>query len=181
MSSKLENTLGTFSAKADPTTVSSRWNSYIKRFKMMLIANYLNSQHSCIKFTVDIENNNQLNFLDVKITKTENSFQTSVFRKSTFSGLGLQFDSSIPHHFRTNIISCLIDRAFRICSTELAFTLEIKFLKQFFLGNNFPINFIDKCFKKTINFIYNGKTSYATVPKKKLLILNYLLSVPKLT
>ena len=39
MSSKLENTLGTFSAKADPTTVSSRWNSYIKRFKMMLIAN----------------------------------------------------------------------------------------------------------------------------------------------
>ena len=40
------------------------------------------------------------------------------------------------------------------------------FLKQFFLGNNFPINFIDKRFKKTINFIYNGKTSYATVPKK---------------
>ena len=82
------------------------------------------------------------------------------------SGLGLQFDSSIPHLFRTNIISCLIDRAFKICSTELAFTLELKFLKQFFLGNNFPINFIEKCFKKTINFIYNGKTSYATVPKK---------------
>ena len=38
MSSKLENTLGIFSAEADPTTVSSRWNSYIKRFKMMLIA-----------------------------------------------------------------------------------------------------------------------------------------------
>ena len=43
---------------------------------------------------------------------------------------------------------------------------QLKFLKQFFLCNNFPINFIDKCFKKTINFIYNGKTSYATVPKK---------------
>ena len=39
-------------------------------------------------------------------------------------------------------------------------------MKQFFLCNNFPINFIDKCFKKTIKFIYNGKTSYATVPKK---------------
>ena len=135
-------------------------------FHVAKFLDYLNSQHSCIKFTVDIENNNQLNFLDVKINKTENSFQTSVFRKSTFSGLGLQFNSSIPHHFRTNIISCLIDRAFKICSTELAFTLELKFLKQFFLGNNFPINFIDKCFKKTINFIYNGKTSYATVPKK---------------
>ena len=81
-----------------------------------------------------------------------------------------------PSHYRTNffytetqlksIISCLIDRTFKICSTELAFTLELKFLKQFFLCNNFPINFIEKCFKKTIKFIYNGKTSYATVPKK---------------
>ena len=126
---------------------------------------YLNSQQSCIKFTFDIEDN-QLNFLDVKIIKTENSFKTSVFRKSTFSGLGLQFDSTIPHHCRTIIISCLIDRAFKICSTELSFTLELKFLKQFFLCNNFPIIFIDKCFKKTIKFIYNGKTSYATVPQK---------------
>ena len=145
----------------DDTFILFRDPSHVAKF-----LDYLNSQNSCIKFTVDIENNNQLNFLDVKINKTENSFQTSVFRKSTFFGLGLQFDSSIPHHFRTNIISCLIDRAFKICSTELAFTLELKFLKQFFLGNNFPINFIDKCLKKTINFIYNGKTSYATVPKK---------------
>ena len=144
----------------DDTLILLRDPSHVFKF-----LDYLNSQQSCIKFTVDIEDNH-LNFLDVDITKTENPFQTSVFRKSTFSGLGLQFDSSIPHHFWTNIISCLIDRAFKICSTELAFSLELKFLKQFFLGNNFPINFIDKCFKKTINFIYNGKTSNATVPKK---------------
>ena len=112
----------------DDTFILFRDPSHVAKF-----LDYLNSQHGCIKFTVDIENNNQLNFLDVKITKTENSFQTSVFRKSTFSGLGLQFDSSIPHHFRTNIISCLIDRAFKICSTELAFNFELKILKQFFL------------------------------------------------
>ena len=51
--------------------------------------NYLNSQHSCIKFAFDIEDNNQLNFSDVKTTKTENSFQTSVLHKSTFAGLCL--------------------------------------------------------------------------------------------
>ena len=64
-----------------------------------------------------------------------------------------------------NIIYCIIGGAFKICSTELAFTLELKFLKQFFLCNNFPINFIGKCSKKTIKFIYNGKTIYAAVPK----------------
>ena len=144
----------------DDTFILFRDPSHVAKF-----LDYLNSQHSCIKFTVDIEDDTHLNFLDVDITKTENSFQTFVFRKSNFSGLGLQFDSSIPHHFRTNIISCLIDRAFKICSTELAFTLELKSLKQFFVGNNYPIIFIDKCFKKNINFIYNGKTSCATVPK----------------
>ena len=131
----------------DDTFILFRDPSHVSKF-----LDYLNSQHSCIKFTVDIEDNYHLNFLDVDITKTENSFQTSVFRNSTFSGLGLQFDSSIPRYFRTNIISCLIDRAFKICSTELAFTLELKFLKQFFLGNNFPINFIDKCLKKNYKF-----------------------------
>ena len=143
------------------TFILFRDPSHIAKF-----LDYLNSQHNCIKFTFDIEDNKQLNFLDVKITKTKNSFQTSLFRKSTVSSLGLQFDSSVPHHFRTNIISYLIDRAFKICSIELVFTLELKFLKQIFLCNNFPINFIDKCFKKTIKFNNNGKTSYATVPKK---------------
>ena len=160
----------------DDTFILLRDPSHVAKF-----LDNLNSQHSCIKFTFDIEDNNQFNFLDVIITKTENSFQISVFRKSTFSSLGLQFDSSIPRHFRTkrNQISCLIDRAFKICSTELAFTLELKFLKHFFLCSNFPINLIDKCFKKTAKSIYNGKTSYATVPKK-LLISKYLFSVPKL-
>ena len=110
-----------------------------------------------------------------------NSFQTSVFRKSTFSGLGLQFDSSIPHHFRTNIISCLIDRAFKICSTELAFTLELKFLKEFFLANNFSINLIDKCFKKKLKILFIMEKLAMLQFPKNLLILNYLFSVPKLT
>ena len=118
----------------DDTFILFRDPSHVAKF-----LDYLNYQHSCIKFTFDIEDNNQLNFLDVKITKTENSFQTSVFRKSTFSGFGLQFDSSIPHHFRTNIISCLIHRAFKICSIELDLTLELKFLKQFFYVITFPL------------------------------------------
>ena len=67
----------------DDTFILFRVPSHVSKF-----LDYLNSQHSCIKFTIDIEDNNRLNFLDVDITKTENSFQTSVFRKSTFSGLG---------------------------------------------------------------------------------------------
>ena len=67
--------------------IIQRFFSYVAEF-----FNYINSQHSCIKFTFDFEYNNQLNFFDVKITKRDNSFQTSVFRKATFSRLGLQIE-----------------------------------------------------------------------------------------
>ena len=53
---------------------------YIDKF-----LNYLNAQHSSIQFTSEIETNSLLNFLDITIAKIDNSFETSVFRKSTFT------------------------------------------------------------------------------------------------
>ena len=43
--------------------------------------NYLNSQHTNIKFTYKTENNNTLSFLDIKINHSEINFTTSIYRK----------------------------------------------------------------------------------------------------
>ena len=51
--------------------------------------NYLNSQHSNIKFTIEKEADNKLTFLDVSIVRSNNKFSTCVYRKPTFTGLGL--------------------------------------------------------------------------------------------
>ena len=56
-----------------------------------LFLNYLNSKHQNISFTCEIENNNSLPFLDVNICRNSNKFDTKVFRKSTFTGLGTSF------------------------------------------------------------------------------------------
>ena len=143
----------------DDTLILFRDPSHVAKF-----LDYLNSQHSCIKFTFDIEDNNQLNFLDVEITKTENSFQISVFHKSTFFGLGLQFDSSIHHHFRTNIISCLIDRAFNpywLAIVPRGTTLYI------FAFPNYPIVYRGVCStdrKQNQNKKILHKQIYAIIP-----------------
>ena len=92
---------------------------------------YLNSQHSNIQFTSEIENNNKLSFLDVLVQKYENNFDTSVFRKKSHTDLGLNFNSFIPHKFKSNYISCFVQRAFKLCSTERAFSTEILYLKKF--------------------------------------------------
>ena len=81
----------------------------------------LNTKHPNISFTSEIESNNRLNFLDISVCKVDNKFTTSVYRKETFTGLGLRYDSFVPSFYKTNLIKCLIYRAFRICSTENGF------------------------------------------------------------
>ena len=58
----------------------------IEKFKY-----YLNLQHANIKFTSEIEMNNSLSFLDIKIVRQNNKFTTSVYRKPTFSGVFTNF------------------------------------------------------------------------------------------
>lgn len=120
-----------------------------------LFLEYLNSQHSNIKFTFETEQNKKLNFLDVLVSKYQTGFTTSLYRKDTFTNLGMKFNSFIPHSFKSNLISGLITRAFKICSTETSFNSELYFLKSYFLKNNFPAKFINDSFKKTLQSFYN--------------------------
>ena len=56
-----------------------------------LFHNYINSMHPNIRFTVDRECQNHLPFLDCNVNRKTNCFDISVYRKNTFSGLGLSF------------------------------------------------------------------------------------------
>ena len=130
---------------------------------------YLNSKHSSIKFTCDVGTNSKLSFLDILIHNNQNKFETSVYRKPTLTGLGMRFNSFIPY-FKNNLISCFINRAFRICSNEKSFNAELKFLTTYFTQNGFPCNFVQKMFRRVLNSIYNPKPIKCTVPKKPLFI-----------
>ena len=65
-----------------------------------LFLNYLNRQHSSINFTMETEENLSLSFLDVDIKRNKNKFSTSVFRKPTFSGLGISYFSFCSYRFK---------------------------------------------------------------------------------
>ena len=59
----------------------------------------MNHQYPNIKFTFEVEKNNNFSFLDIKICRENNKFTTSVFRKPTFSGVFTNFDSFIQTWF----------------------------------------------------------------------------------
>jgi len=67
---------------------------------IQLFLSYLNDQHRNIKFTCEIEKENQLSFLDTLITKENGRLYTTVYRKPTFTGLGMHYLSYSPQSIR---------------------------------------------------------------------------------
>ena len=131
---------------------------------------YLNSKHKNIKFTKEVESEDQLSFLDILIKRENNVFTTSIYRKKTFTGLGSHFLSEEPFIFKINTIKTLIYRAYHLSSNYFYFHKEIDFLKTFFHNNGFP----QKLFLSTINKflvnIYKSTTPHQSVKKCKLYV-----------
>ena len=135
---------------------SFRSKEPIEKFRL-----YLNCQHPNIKFTSEIEENNSISFLDIKINRDNNRFVRSVYRKPTFSGVFIDFDSYIPLSYKSGLISSLLYRAFKLCCNFEIFHQEIIFLKEIFKRNGYPSNFIDKCVKTLLDKIFIEKKVFS--------------------
>ena len=77
---------------------------------------FLNSRHPNIKFTMELEENGEIPFLDVCMKRDHNTFSTTVHHKKTFIGLSTKWDSFTPRKYKVNLIRTLTYRCLRICS-----------------------------------------------------------------
>ena len=112
---------------------------------------FLNSRHPRIHFTYDIEKNSELSFLDCLVRKQDGNFLTSVFRKDTFTGLGISYFSYVCHSFKINAVLTLLSRGFRISSNYFIMDREFEFLKVFFKNNGYPLLLINRLIRKFLN------------------------------
>ena len=129
---------------------------------------YLNSKHSNIQFTTEVETENKLSFLDISITKCNSKFNTSIYRKPTYTGLGTSYFSFDDFKYKLNAIKTLIYRAYNLSSNYFDLHNEFNYLKDFFSNNGYPLQLVSKQINKFLNNIYNPKPSIPTVPKLKL-------------
>ena len=130
--------------------------------------NYLNSKHRNIKFTVEREENNSLSFLDIKIFRDGGKFQTSVYRKSTFSFVLTNFESFLRISNKYNLASTLLHRGFMICSSHRILHFEIQKLKQIFWSNAYPKNLVDHCIKMYLHKVFIKRPNICIVPKTRI-------------
>ena len=161
----------------DDTFVLFKEPSHIDLFQ-----NYMNSRHQNIKFTVEKESNDQLPFLDVLVTKNFDSFSTDLYRKPTNTGLGMKFHSEVMNKYKFNLIHCLVDRAYKICSSNKTFFAEIENLKNFFFKNGFPLHTIEKNINSKLNSISKSEPIVQTSEKKPLfVVIPYLSNISNKT
>ena len=113
------------------------------------ILDFLNSQHATIKFTMEKEINKSINFLDVKIRiENDNSISTSTYHKPTFTGVMLNWNSLTSMKYKKGLISCLLDRSSKICSSEAQRIVEMEEIKSLLINKNVSPQKIDKEFER---------------------------------
>ena len=73
-----------FKPKFKSSFVMFQSRDYVKKF-----VDYINTKHPNVHFIFEIEDQNWFSFVDIKLTETlrKKAFETSVYRKSTFSGV----------------------------------------------------------------------------------------------
>ena len=115
------------------------------------LLDHLNNQHPRVKFTMEAENNNQIPFLDVLVSRTDsNQLQTSVYRKPTHTNQYVHYQSNHPPRVKSGIISTLTRRAKNICTTNLE--EEINHLKEVFVElNHYPSQLVNRTIAATLS------------------------------
>ena len=105
--------------------------------------NHLNTQHPSIQFTIEKENG-RIPFLDVL---KETGLSTKVYRKSTHTDRYINFNSYCYPRVKSGVISCLRNRAEKVCDQE-HLGEEMVHLKKTFKVNSYPPMLISRNLSK---------------------------------
>lgn len=143
--------------------------------KITDLINAFNNFHTKLQFTSEIEQNNQINFLDLTLVrKIENEkIKTKWYNKETWSGRYLNFNSNHPKNQKNSVIIGLTDRAIHLTSPEYRPEI-LKRVKSILIDNHFPEKTISRITKQRIHLFYNStKKSSSKDPNNKYIAMPY--------
>ncbi len=111
------------------------------RDRLQLFFNHFNNQHENIKFTMEIENDGSLPFLDVLVTRNTSvrGFATTVYRKPSNSGQFIPYTSFHPFQHKSAAIKALTYRAISHCSSLNNCSKELQTIYSLFRNKIFQL------------------------------------------
>jgi len=121
-----------------------------------LIIQTFNSYSPRLKFTLEIEKNRSINFLDTSITVVDDRLICNWYQKPTFSGRYLHFSSHHPIEQKKSVVSGVVDRAI-LLSHPIYHRENLIKAMRFLLTNDYPLDLIFKIFTKRLHYLFNNK------------------------
>ena len=138
----------------------------------------INSLHENIKFKIEVENNNQLPFLDCLILRDTQSNipHFKVYRKPTHSN---SYIHSFSHHslnIKIGTMTNIFNRAYNICTPQFL-NNEIDYIFKSFTDLGYDNKLIKKAHQKARNIYFQTKEKN-TFELSKVLVIPTLNSLP---
>ena len=101
-------------------------------YNVNIVLETLNSYHTNIKLTIEIESENKDSFLDVLLIHSNSLISTKVYRKNTNTDIYINWKSFAPNNWKWGTLKTLVTRAFDICSTDEYFKEELQHIGTVF-------------------------------------------------
>ena len=117
----------------------------MKRNKVEALLHHLNSQHKSIVFTLEMEVDGKLPFMDVTTNRTGNDLRINIYRKPTHTGRYLNFASNHPSSAKRSVVRSLLNRTKYIRPAEdLTKTAEVQKITEDLEANGYAQSFIKR-------------------------------------
>ncbi|XP_073814244.1 uncharacterized protein [Musca autumnalis] len=121
----------------------------IDRKYMETTLKLLNSYHNKLQFTVEMEINNKLPYLDMTIIRDKDQIKTNWYSKPTSSGRMINYNSTQPKSMKINTANNLINKIFFLSNEEYV-NINKNRITEILLKNNYPKHTINKLIDKKL-------------------------------
>ena len=111
----------------------------------------INSLHPNLKFTIEVQENGRIAFLDLTIINNNGTLSTTWYRKPSDTGLVLNFHATAPVSYKRSVVAGFIHRIYRSCSTWENFHHSLVLAKDILEQNQYPPEFYDPIVSNTID------------------------------
>ena len=117
----------------------------------------INSLHPSLKFTIEREVDSSIPFLDMRITRSGDTLQSTWYTKPTDTGLTMNYHALAPTRYKKSVVIGFIHRIFYACSSWKTFHESLVKAKSILQRNQYPESFYEPIIKKTLTKIIENR------------------------
>ena len=119
--------------------------------------NEINNIHPSLQFTIEREKYSSISFLDMLINRSGTRLSSKWYTKPTDTGLTMNFHALAPAKYKRSVVTGLIHRIHRACSTWQNFHQSLEKAKSMLRNNQYSQQFYEPIISRTLTNIIKSR------------------------